>query len=403
MSIRLTHWGRIYFAFFILLTAASINNGNNLIFLCVAVIFSIFVLSLLLGVVNITNFSFTRIRNGCGKMYAEEPLHFTIKGSKNFPAWNLELRELANPGFCILPEKIIFDLWEKSIEIPYKIQFFHRGQHQLHGFEIKSSFPFSFFEITKTYLHASEYSIYPIAYEVKLPSFFKLIMAGEMASTQYKKLNRAQEFSGNLREWQRGDPRKDIHWKVTAKLGHPIVRERVQENSQKITLFFGNYREKLQSFDYHLEIGIKSLMSLGNYILKAGYPLNLLLAQSDYEGHRPIPITRKEQLENICFALKGGNLKTSSFVDSLLGKKISIGSLIFLTLDMDEKTLPGFLQLSKKNPHLNALRLVSGSSSHRTRKEHDHLISYFSEEKSKKLYIDPVLKRLSPFPPGKSI
>ena len=73
-----------------------------------------------------------------------------------------------------------------------------------------------------------------------------------------------------IREYVPGDDLKNIHWKLTAKTGRTMVRERLATGREKINVLLALTEDETEN-----DLLIASLYSLGRMLLDRGYPIRL--------------------------------------------------------------------------------------------------------------------------------
>lgn len=206
----------------------------------VAVIVSLFALLFFLTVIADAFFSFGRlngisielpdiIRLSNGKE-AEIPVHITNKGNM--------LKEI-QIGFSFPPEMLSASV-DMVIELPpdnelssitWPCRTIRRGRSILNTCYLRTLSPLTFWNYRKKSQVNSEIRIYPDLFSDKKDIAFLFRNRGIGVHSQ-RLMGKGREFE-QLREYMPGDSYEDIHWKATAKRGHPVTKifqiERTQE------------------------------------------------------------------------------------------------------------------------------------------------------------------------------
>jgi len=107
--------------------------------------------------------------------------------------------------------------------LPYRAEAARRGVYRFTSVSFSTRYPFGFFHQERARALASELVVYPRLGIVQ-SSF--LGRAQSLAQTRRQTHTaRGEEEFRNLREYRHGDNPRRIHWKTSAKLGHPLVKE----------------------------------------------------------------------------------------------------------------------------------------------------------------------------------
>jgi len=125
-----------------------------------------------------------------------------------------------------LPEKVSYS----SIKWPLKA--LESGRHVLDKCYLEVSSPLGFWAMRKTAPTASEIRVYPALYHEQKYLAALFMNRGLGIHTQ-RQVGKGRDFE-HLREYFPGDSYEDIHWKATARRGHPITKVYQIERTQKI-------------------------------------------------------------------------------------------------------------------------------------------------------------------------
>ena len=236
---RLTREGMVYLGVVGILILASVNTGNNLLFMILAcslagiVISGVLSRAVLLGI----ELKFDMPEH----VFAGQPViaELELRNAKEFwPSFSLRVvgktkKSAANE---ILTRPVFFPYIPGLGASRQKVElnFPRRGSYRQDAFGIRTRFPFGFFEKTRTVASQLEILVYPRVeptdhfYEV-LP-----LLSGEMASNFR---GRGHELH-SLRDYLPTDSARFVDWKVTARAGHMVVREFAREDERRVMLVF---------------------------------------------------------------------------------------------------------------------------------------------------------------------
>jgi uncharacterized protein (DUF58 family) len=112
-----------------------------------------------------------------------------------------------------------------------------RGSYFLDGFEVKTRFPFGFFTRRRSVSAEGKITVYPALIPLeRLLTYYPFLRGRD---SQNRKGSGMTLF--NIRDYQRGDDARLIHWKSSGKLSRLLVREFVEEEDVWIHLLFSTY------------------------------------------------------------------------------------------------------------------------------------------------------------------
>ena len=234
---KLTREGMVYLGVVGILILASVNTGNNLLFMILACSLAGIVIS---GVLS------RAVLTGVGlkfdmpeHVFAEQPVvaEMELRNDKEFwPSFSLRVVGKAKKDATseILTRPVFFPYIPGLSSARQKVEliFPRRGSYRQDAFGIRTRFPFGFFEKTRTVTSQLEIIVYPRVeptdqfYEV-LP-----LLSGEMASIFR---GRGHELH-SLRDYLPTDSARFVDWKVTARAGHMVVREFAREDERRVML-----------------------------------------------------------------------------------------------------------------------------------------------------------------------
>jgi uncharacterized protein (DUF58 family) len=233
---RLTREGMVYLGVVAILILASVNTGNNLLFMILACSLAGILISGVLSRAVLTglDLKFDMPEH----IFAEQPVLAELELRNEKQAWpSFSLRVIgANKRGAgqILTRPVFFPYIPRLGCARQKVEltFPHRGTYRQDAFGIRTRFPFGFFEKTRHVDSELEIVVYPAV--APTDHFYEVLplLSGEMVS--YFR-GRGHELH-SLRDYLPTDSARVVDWKVTARAGHLMVREFAREDERRVML-----------------------------------------------------------------------------------------------------------------------------------------------------------------------
>lgn len=307
-TLRVTPEGR-YFILLALITGfAALNTGNNLVYLLAAALLSLIVVSGLLSELSLRKITLT----------AKGPPHFSEgkpdairiflhNQKKVLPSFSLSVTGLLKPAspsqfsegrfgslrgyFSLRPsEKLSFfkpayfmklSPDGKSSQL-LQATFPRRGCYQLEGFKLSTPFPFGLFIKSSARNDPMPLWVYPRIVPV---SGEPLSQAAMESASVSDRTGQAAGFN-HFREYYAGDDRRQIHWKLSARQGRLILKEREREEGGEWALFFNNAAPPVKSaaWESGFERAVEAVASCAAFLLYAGLRVSLQTAGETVEA-----------------------------------------------------------------------------------------------------------------------
>lgn len=144
------------------------------------------------------------------------------------------------------------------------VEAYQRGMHQLGPVVVDSSVPFGLFRRRVQFATPLSVLVYPQVYPLHRLS---LLDDWQGMAPQYEKSRVGLETVG-ARHYFPGDPRRYIHWRTTARIGQPMVREFEDQKDQTLCLLFDALKVWGEGRETNLEYSIKVAASVADYALR---------------------------------------------------------------------------------------------------------------------------------------
>jgi uncharacterized protein (DUF58 family) len=232
-GIRITTVGLWYVLFTVLVAIAATNTGNNALYMVLALMFSVLILS---GVTSRQNVRGLEAElEPPGEVFANRPfaLGFTLRSrALLFPRWFLLFTVSRSAQPLLIPYLPRRGKSAGQLEMLVGT----RGHHRFPYVHVSSLFPFGFFRKGVRYRVDFEVLVFPELFPAGGSRPQEAEQVGDDAS---RRSGGGHDLYG-LRLFRRGDDPRGIHWKQTARTGELIFTERAAERSRRLSILFDN-------------------------------------------------------------------------------------------------------------------------------------------------------------------
>lgn len=230
---KMTREGKRFILAAFLIAVAAVNTGNNLIYLILALMFSLALLSVLLLRINLSGLSLEVSFDG--HVFAGEVAYATVlvRNSKRFiPSYSFRIavEGAVSPVYCGIVSP------GGTLEKVLRLRFERRGLYGGKDFFVVSGFPFILMSGRKAAGTSEEILVYPELVETGG------LIEGNSGSSGAEAVmkGRSGDEIYSIREYQYGDDQRRIHWKATAKTGDLMVKEFTEGEFRKATIVIDN-------------------------------------------------------------------------------------------------------------------------------------------------------------------
>jgi uncharacterized protein (DUF58 family) len=232
---RLTREGIIYLAAVFVVALASVNTGNNLLFMILACLLAGILISGVLSRVVLTGLDLQIALPE--HVFAEQPIlaNVEVHNEKNMmPSFSLRVVGMGEDDAQILTRPVYFPYIssESSARQNVELVFPRRGVYRQSAFGIRTKFPFGFLEKTRRVDSEMELVVYPRVEPTG--EFYEILplLSGEIES-----LHRGRGYDlHSIRDYTTTDSVRFVDWKASAKSGALKIREFAREDERRLIL-----------------------------------------------------------------------------------------------------------------------------------------------------------------------
>lgn len=335
-SIRLTPEGTRYVLLTLAVGVAAINTGNNLLYLLLAMLLSLIVMSGLLSEQCLKQLDIRRILPE--HVFANQPTTgaLAIANRKlRLPTFSLKIMDVIKGTAVDRGIHLLHLAPGASTLQSYPLLINRRGRFAIEGVKLLTRFPFGLFLKAATLPLPSELIVYP---EVQpLPE--RLLTDLTALGHEQAALRRGMGASlYNLRGYEAGDDSRTIHWKTSARQARLIVKETEAEDQRQVTLALPTAVP--DAYWESFEEAVNLTASLVMFFHDESYAVGLLVGDAEFE-----PETGTEHCYRMLRTLGLCRPSPASGSASLsegfmkLGERTSQGELTILVLPWPDPAL----------------------------------------------------------------
>lgn len=267
-TLSFTKEGKRYIAILFVIGIAAINTGNNLLYLVVAMMLSIIVVSGILSESTLRGMEVNRLMPE--HIFAGRPIgvRWGISNKKRIlPSFSVIIDELHGIGFSSESGYTIKLPAHSSIAQTHLYTFAKRGMHKLEGFKITTRFPFGFFLKGRRLFAPIDALVYPNPKPIRHATAQLFLKTGEMP----EKTKGSGVNLHTVRDYTLTDDSRFIHWKQTAKISRLMAKEFERERRKRVKIIFYNTMTSSPDFKKEFEDKVEEAAGLAAYFIRAGF------------------------------------------------------------------------------------------------------------------------------------
>lgn len=273
-----TREGKWIIGIALLLGAAAVNTGNNLLYLMLSLVISVISVSGLLSEANLRDLEVRRRYPREVVRGEATPLRIEVWNDKKRASLHIEVGEVldAAEDAEVKSGYLLHLAAGETGQAFGALRALRRGPIATSGLQIATGYPFGFAKKARLFDDPAEFLALPEVAPLPLP-WRGAIDHG--ASEMSRRVGVGDSFAG-LRDARVGDPMRDIHWKVSARRGRLIAREwQAQANRVAIVRFLHVAPTRSTAgapcAPESLDAGCAAVAGLCDALLRAGFAVGL--------------------------------------------------------------------------------------------------------------------------------
>ncbi len=233
-SLRVTPEGVRFLLLNLAVGLAALNTGNNLLYLLLAMMLSLIVMSGILSEQCLRHLAIRRVIPD--NVFANSPATVTLSIANRhpkLPSFSLRVLDIVERQAVDRGIHILHLPAGASVSQSYPVLFMRRGRHRIEGIKLQTRFPFGLFIKGASLFLSSDLVVYPELRPLPERLVHDLVVLGYDQAVSKRGPGVGLH---NLREYQHGDDSRTIHWKTTARQSRLTVRETETEDLRQVTL-----------------------------------------------------------------------------------------------------------------------------------------------------------------------
>lgn len=274
-TLVVTAVGKRFLALLILIGIAAINTGNNLLYLIVAILLSIIIIS---GFLSEATLKSVDIKRTIPKtIYKNTKTYFllTAENKKKFlPSYSFKLLEYENPDLQAKHGYFMKIRGKENANKRVSYEFAKRGLIKLYAIKMTTKFPFGIISKTKLAICEEDILVLP---KIQPVNGIDNLNKNMGSSTPSRHKGYGTDIH-SLRDYVTGEDVKRIHWKMSAKKSKLVYMERLAEDTKSVTLYFDNYKSSEQQDEKEnelFELAVDKAASYCAHFIKRGFKVTL--------------------------------------------------------------------------------------------------------------------------------
>lgn len=214
--------------------AASVNTGNNMLYLVLGLMLSLIVLSGVLS--DLVLYRLVLQRSFPTRAFVGRPLvvEITVTNEKQwFPSFSIEVEDQSSTEKAERPCYFLRIGPRSEQIVAYRRTPLRRGPLSLTGFRVSTRYPFGLFEKWRQIEHEGTWLVYPALVPTVTPDVRGMSERDEMRAAP--RPGHGTEVVG-LRDYREGDDARAVHGRRSAALGRLVVKERERDSGSRLTV-----------------------------------------------------------------------------------------------------------------------------------------------------------------------
>ncbi|MBI1911536.1 MAG: DUF58 domain-containing protein [Deltaproteobacteria bacterium] len=268
-TLNFTREGKWFLGILLFIGVAAINTGNNLLYLVVATLLSLIIISGIMSESTLRGVRASRLIKGY--VFKGSPAIAAIKvenTKKLLPSFSFSIKEVRATRLKSDPAYVLKLKPGERITKTAEYVFEHRGRHTLEAISIYTRFPFGIFIKGKVEDSAEDVIVLP---SIKLKKAPRLLEDNSASGSRDASSRGDGTQLYGLRDYTLQDDARHIHWMSAGRLQKVLLKEFEKDREKKVLLFIDNYSSSEEAF----EETVDEAASFANHFSERGYSVGL--------------------------------------------------------------------------------------------------------------------------------
>lgn len=276
-SLVITREGKWFIAIQIFIGVAAINTGNNLLYLVLATLLSVIIISGLMSESTLRGVHAKRRLPLIVFKDAPAIVRLDVTNSKRYlPSFSFNIKDDETDEINAAPAYVLKLGASEHTELTRRYTFKRRGLHTLSFIKVYTRYPFGLFIKGREEPCREEILVYP---SVKLKKKRVYETPGGTKSSAIKSIRGSGGDLHTIRDYTRNDDSRFIHWKSAGRTTRLQVKEFQRETGKKVFVIFDNLDP---ANDALFEDAVDEAASVINHYILKGYCVGLKTVGKDY-------------------------------------------------------------------------------------------------------------------------
>lgn len=224
----------------------------------------------------------------------------------------------------------------------YRVYFGQRGKYSIGPASLSTNFPFGLLTTRFDYNDVEYFYVGPELGQL-VPTWEKRVQSTAVGSDSVKRQRSLEEDEFYaLRPWRSGDSKKNIHWRTTARLGQPFVKQYDQQNNRDfalvIDLFADDDGESRERCETALSFAATATLAIGNDV-QGQVAMAVCGKSTEICSSRTSQGIISESIRSLAIAQPDSNPETLQVISEIVNR-VSGGTPVYI---VSSRPVPEFL------------------------------------------------------------
>ncbi len=274
--------GLVYCSMMMFMGLAAMNSQASLLFGVFGLMIGILLVSGVISRVVLRRLHLHRILPELAVVGQPTTVTYQFTNDKRFwPSLSVCLAELDGAeAFTRQPQSyLLHAAARQTATVPIEVLPKRRGLHEMHRYQLSTSFPFGFIKRAVERQQKDMVLVYPAIGQVD-PKLLAMCRSADTAGATMRPRRGGQDEFYGVKEHRSGENPRFIYWRRSARTGVLVAKEMTQVSPPRITILVDTYiHPDSRTIDAHADIerGIAMAASFASQALEAGLSVGMLV------------------------------------------------------------------------------------------------------------------------------